>query len=277
MRHFTKESTSSGFFSDVVSAVGLGVVERQDAHVVERTFCSSGTLKYRPGFDLRLDDSPSWNLIAFLRWSTVYSDCDATSSSATTSARMRHRELHRPRLPLAVAQRLARARRVARRRRLGGDGARRGGGGAARRRAPAAARRRPAASACRAAGRAGSAPPFWSIITLLELPSTDCIVSRYRRSRVTPGAFWYSARICAEARRVALGALHDLACSRRLPDQARRHAARLRHDVVGVGLALVLLPLAVLAGLDRVVERGLHLLRRLHALQGDLLTMMPVL
>ena len=44
---------------------------------------------------------------------------------------------------------------------------------------------------------------------------------------------------------------------------------RLRDHVVGVGLAFVLGALAVLAGLERVVERGLHLLGRLHALHVD--------
>jgi hypothetical protein len=52
------------------------------------TFCSSGTLKYRPAFDCVSMISPSWNLIAYLRWSTVYIDCDATRSTATISARI---------------------------------------------------------------------------------------------------------------------------------------------------------------------------------------------
>ena len=76
----------------------------------------------------------------------------------------------------------------------------------------------------------------------------------------------------AEARRVALGALHDLGLvAVGLLEQPRRVAAGARHDVVGVGLALVPEALAVLAGLDRVVERRLHLVGRLHVLQRHLL------
>jgi hypothetical protein len=61
------------------------------------------------------------------------------------------------------------------------------------------------------------------------------------------------------ARLVALGFLA----------QARRRALRLRDHVVGVGLAFVLRTLAVGARLERVVERGLHLLGRLHVLHVD--------
>ena len=43
---------------------------------------------------------------------------------------------------------------------------------------------------------------------------------------------------------------------------------RPRYHIVGISLCLVFQPLAVLAGLDRIVERGLHLLGRLHVLQG---------
>ncbi len=75
-----------------------------------------------------------------------------------------------------------------------------------------------------------------------------------------------------EARGVALGSLHDLGLvAVRFLDQPRRVAAGARHDVVGVRLALVAEALAVLAGLHRVVERGLHLVGRLHALQRHLL------
>ena len=76
----------------------------------------------------------------------------------------------------------------------------------------------------------------------------------------------------AEARGVALGALHDLGLvAVGLLHQARGHAAGARHDVVRVCLALVLQALAVLAGLDSVVERRLHLLGRLDTLQRHLL------
>ena len=89
---------------------------------------------------------------------------------------------------------------------------------------------------------------------------------------MTPGAFWYSTRIwlkrcaspcarCSTSRPVAV----------RLLEQPRRLAARARHDVVRVGLAFVLQPLAILARLDGVVERRLHLVGRLHVLQRDLL------
>ena len=89
---------------------------------------------------------------------------------------------------------------------------------------------------------------------------------------MTPGAFWYSTRIRLEALGVALRALLDLGpVAVRFLEQPRRVAARARHDVVRVGLALVLQSLAILACLDGVVERGLHLVGRLHVLQRDLL------
>src|SRR5689334_24194939 len=71
-----------------------------------------------------------------------------------------------------------------------------------------------------------------------------------------------------EARRVALGVGdHALLVALGLLLQARGRAACARNDVVGVGLAFVLLALPVLARLDRVVERRLHLLGRLRVLQ----------
>src|SRR6185503_15102859 len=73
-----------------------------------------------------------------------------------------------------------------------------------------------------------------------------------------------------EARRLALGiGDHALLVALGLLLQARRRAARARHHIVRIGLALVLLAFAVLAGLDRVVERGLYLLGRLRVLDRD--------
>src|SRR6185436_9081003 len=57
-----------------------------------------------------------------------------------------------------------------------------------------------------------------------------------------------------EARRLALGiGDHALLVALGLLLQARRRAARARNDIVGIGLAFVLLAFTVLAGLDRVV------------------------
>ena len=51
--------------------------------------------------------------------------------------------------------------------------------------------------------------------------------------------------------------------------QARRGSLRLRNLRAGVGLPFLLQAVAVLAGLERVLERRLHLLGRLHALDVD--------
>ncbi len=67
-----------------------------------------------------------------------------------------------------------------------------------------------------------------------------------------------------EAARVAFRFLNDArVVTVGFLQQPRRQAARAGDDVVGVGLALVLLPFAVLARLDRVVECGTNLLGRL--------------
>ncbi len=72
-----------------------------------------------------------------------------------------------------------------------------------------------------------------------------------------------------EAARLAFGiGQHALAVALRLFLQARGGAARLRHHVVEVRLAFALLPLQVLLRLDRVIECGLHLFRRLGVLHG---------
>src|SRR5688572_12779146 len=68
-----------------------------------------------------------------------------------------------------------------------------------------------------------------------------------------------------KALRIAVGLRdHALAVTLRLLAQPRRRATRLGQDVAGVGLAFVLQPIAVGAGLHRVVERRLHLLGHLH-------------
>jgi hypothetical protein len=75
-----------------------------------------------------------------------------------------------------------------------------------------------------------------------------------------------------EAGGVALGLLRHLGVvAVGLFHEARGEPAGARHDVVGVGLALVDEAHPVLLRLHRVVERRLHLLRRLHALQRHLL------
>ena len=57
---------------------------------------------------------------------------------------------------------------------------------------------------------------------------------------MTPGALLYSVSDRPEARRVAFGALRDFrVVAVGLFQQARREAARARHDVVGVRLAFV--------------------------------------
>src|SRR5688572_19330275 len=106
-----------------------------------RTFCRSGHLKCSPGRCTTLFTSPSWNTIAFWRWSTVYRALDTSSASTAKIALRGPRALMGDSLlpsslaSFAAAQRLARA-RPGILRRLGRRGARRGraalgaGGGA---------------------------------------------------------------------------------------------------------------------------------------------------
>src|SRR6218665_3639932 len=92
-----------------------------------------------------------------------------------------------------------------------------------------------------------------SISTLVTLPYTCCIASRYIRSRVTCGAFWYSANTdekrCASPCPLRLGddtrlvRIGLFAQPRRRPDGARNH-------VIGVGLGFVLGAFALLRGLE---------------------------
>jgi hypothetical protein len=91
------------------------------------------------------------------------------------------------------------------------------------------------------------------------------------RWRVTSGALAVLGEHLAEARGLALGrGDHALLVAVGFLHQAGGRTFGLRDHVVGVGLAFVLLALAVLAGLDRIVEGGLHLLGRLGVLHRDL-------
>src|SRR2546427_11365000 len=74
-----------------------------------------------------------------------------------------------------------------------------------------------------------------------------------------------------EARRFTLGVRdYALAVTIGLLRQPRGGAARFGYDVVEIRLPLVFLPLEVRLGAYRVVEGGLHLLRRLRVLHGHL-------
>ena len=88
---------------------------------------------------------------------------------------------------------------------------------------------------------------------------------------MTPGRLVVFGDDLTKAAGVAFGALdHALAVAFRFLIQPRRRAARPRNHVVGIGLAFVLLALAVLPGFHRVVECRLHLLRRLRILHRHL-------
>src|SRR5688572_14282704 len=127
MRHLTNESTSTGRLPWVRKRSGSASSKVRMRMSNRRTFCKSGTLKCRPGFCTTSFTSPSWNTIAFWRWSTVYIVPETSSNRTTTTARIGPRALMGDswRLssvgPVTVTQRLPRARsRLARRRRLGG-------------------------------------------------------------------------------------------------------------------------------------------------------------
>src|SRR5688572_20546683 len=246
MRHLTNESTSTGRLPWVRKRSGSASSKVRMRMSNRRTFCSSGHLKCSPERTTISFTSPSWNTIAFWRWSTVNRALDTTSAStastATTGPRALMGDSLRPAsalAPLAVAQRLAGARRVGRRLRRG-----------ARRRRLGARRARvlhdlverqveqvPAAAVVHhdLAGRGEH-----------RLHGLDVdALARHRRRLGVLGEH------LLEARGVALGVGdHALAVALRLLAEPRRSAARARDDVVGVGLALVFLPLAVLAGLD---------------------------
>ena len=245
------KSTSSGLLLRRDDAVGLGVVERQDALVVEaHVLHAAAASKYRPGSVLTSTISPSWNLIAYLRWSTVYSDCDATQQQRDDAARGRSTVRFIARSPgrgCAALRASARIARTAASAPVGGvawRARRRSGAGAA------AVLRRRLCWISLSSGR------YSRLLAALLVDQDLARVAEHRlhhveiqavaRHRRAPSL--YSTRICAEARRVALGALRRRSAlvAVRLLDQPRRRAARARHDVVGVGLAFVLLALAVL-------------------------------
>src|SRR5260221_2574474 len=128
MRHLTNESTSSGFFSDVMKRSGSASSKVRMRMSNWRTFCSSGHLKCRPGFWITSFTSPSWKMMAFWRWSTVNTVPETMAASTTTMATIGPKARMLAVAPLAGAQRVARARarrrrgvaaRALRRRRLG--------------------------------------------------------------------------------------------------------------------------------------------------------------
>ena len=85
------------------------------------------------------------------------------------------------------------------------------------------------------------------------------------------GGFAVLRQHLLESRRLALGVGdHPLLIAEGFLMQTRGHTACLGDDIVGIGLTFVLEPLAILAGLDGVIEGGLHLFGRLGVLQVDL-------
>src|SRR5260221_7081085 len=260
MRHLTNESTSSGFFSDVMKRSGSASSKVRMRMSNWRTFCSSGHLKCRPGFWITSFTSPSWKMMAFWRWSTVNTVPETMAASTTTMATIGPKARMLAVAPLAGAQRVARA-RARLRRRLAARALRRLRFGERRRAALLHDLvERQVEQVARAAivhhdlvGRGQD---------LLHGLDVDALARHRRRL----GVFRHHL---PEARGVALGCGDDpAAVALRLLLQARGGAARLRNDVVGVGLALVHLALAVLARLDCIVERHLHLFGRLRGLDG---------
>src|SRR3970282_1738653 len=84
-----------------------------------RTFWIMGHLNFRPGAVITSFTSPNWNTMAFWRWSTVNITLEATSTSATRTARIGPKVLMSALSPLAIAQGVARARaRIHRQRRI---------------------------------------------------------------------------------------------------------------------------------------------------------------
>ena len=90
------------------------------------------------------------------------------------------------------------------------------------------------------------------------------------RSRVTAGACSYWLKHLIEPRGLALREREHLLPVRLGVEQLLRGlAARARHDVVAVGLRILLIALAVLVGLDRIALRILHRLRHHDLLEPD--------
>src|SRR3954464_3683923 len=263
MCHFTNESTSTGRLPWVRKRSGSASSYVRMRMSKWRTFCTSGSLKCRPGLVTTSFTSPSWNTMACWRWSTVKSVPETSRPTRMTTARIGPMALiaRSPVGPVAIAQRVARARPGVRRgRRLARPlrGLRLG-------RIRRAARLVPQLLERQHEEIARAAVVEHHLVgggqDLAHRVDVDALARHLRRLRVL-------GEHLAEARRVALGVGdHALLVALGLLLQARGRAARARDHVVGVRLAFVLLALAVLAGLHRVVERGLHLLRRLGVLQ----------
>src|ERR1051325_6475545 len=232
-----------------------------------RTFCSSGHLRCRPGLFTTSLISPSWNTIAFWRWSTVYNVPETMSATSTSTATIGPTALMR--YPcwrssvdaLPITQALARARTG-----LGGG---RVIGPLRRLRVRRCAARR-------------------LLQELLERPEQQVARATVVHHHFVVGGedLAHGVDIDPLARHLrCLGVFREhLAEARRLAFrvgdnallvafgfllQARGRAARARYHVIGVGLAFVLLALAILVRLHRVIECRLHLLGRLRVLDRD--------
>src|SRR6185503_10365309 len=202
-----------------------------------RTFCTSGSLKCRPGLVTTSFTSPSWKTMACWRWSTVNSDPLISSPTRITMARMGPTALigGSPVGPVAVAQGVAGPRpRIRRGRRLARPlrGLRLGLGRRAARLLHQLVERqhqevaRAAVIEHHLVGRRQD---------LAHRVDVDALARHLRRLRVF-------GEHLAKARRVAFGIRdHALLVAFRLLLQARGRAARARDHVVRIRLALVLL------------------------------------
>ena len=180
IRHFTNESTSTFLFSLVRkrSASGAsrsGCACRRSARSGAPATRSTGPARSAPHHLAELELDRRLALVDRVQAHREHQRSGPRRSTTPGAAP------HRPRLPVARAQRLAAARRSspARRRHVVAR---------ARRSSPRqAGRRHPHQLVERQVQQV--LPPFWSMITLLVEAMICCIVSRYMRSRVTCGAF----------------------------------------------------------------------------------------